>query len=773
MTHFVAVSGYIFKATHFNLVANYSREIFMTVSLFRPLPLLSLLFATSLLLAPQVNAQQVSIPHLKQGIVVDGKMDEAHWKKAQMIELKYEIEPNDKTAARVKTVAYIYEDGESLHVAIIASDPNPKDIVANLSNRDWMFQDDWSGIIIDTFNDNRSAYEFFVNPFGVQGDLRAEENNGWREDSSWDAIWESAGQINKDGYIVEMSIPFKALRFPEQEGPLTWNLGLMRIYPRDNRYQFANYDGDKSKTCSICQFDSIVGFENITPSKNVQITPTITANRSDTREPNEDEWNNGSLKTEPGVDLRWGITPDMVLNATVNPDFSQVEADSTQLDVNNTFSLFVEEKRPFFLDGADYFNSQRFNLVHTRNIARPDYGVKLTGKSGDHSYAALVANDESTNFLMPGNEGSSIATIKAKSEIAILRYKMDVGERSSIGAHITNRQSTDYKNTVASIDGSHWFNDTDRLTYQAVWSDSDNPNEIVEDFNVAKSQQGNAISLDIRRETKEFNLKAGYNDVSEDFRADLGFMGRSNFKKFYTGGEYRWYGEKNDWLNRWGFFGDIDRTEDQDGNMLEEEAEIHLNLRGRHQFFSNMGVVVRNYAYDGQIFKEEQVMGHARIRPTAKITVSGFARAGKQIDFANSQLGDILVMEGSLSWEPTHQLALELDYNFRELEVDDQTLFTAKSADAKISYQFDIKSSVRLVLQHVNVERDLALYNTPSDYDAVYKGFNTQLLYSYKVNPQTLVFVGYADNGYQDDDLKRVERTGRTVFAKFSYAWQM
>ncbi|MDP2562717.1 carbohydrate binding family 9 domain-containing protein [Psychrobium sp. 1_MG-2023] len=715
----------------------------------------------------------ITIPQIKNKIEIDGEMNETAWANATKLDLAYEKNPGEGIAARVKTTAYFYEDGENLNVAIVANDPNPEQIRAHLSDRDKMFQDDWAGIVIDTFNDKRTAYEFFVNPIGVQGDIRMEDNNGWREDTSWDAIWDSAGKITDKGYIVEMSIPFKALRFPEAQGPLTWNIAVLRTYPRDHRYQFTNYKDDRTVQCNICQFDNISGFSNIKPSKNIQVTPTLTINRSDKREAEQANWDNGDGNTDAGIDLRWGVTPDMVLNATLNPDFSQVEADSGQLNVNNTFSLFYRERRPFFLDGADYFDGERLNLVHTRNIANPDYGVKLTGKTGNHTYALLSANDEATAFLLPGNQGSDLAELDKKSQATIARYKMDIGERSSIGAHLTNRQGDGYKNTVASVDGRYWFNDQDSFSYQAAWSDSDNNPHLVKEYELEEKQTGHAISMQLKRDTRDYTLRASYSDTGEDFRADLGFVRQADYRRAVIGGERRWYGEDGAALNQWGFWSDVDRTEDQNGLLLEEEAEIHLNLQGRHQFYSNMGVVTRNKHHKGKYFDETQFMAFARIRPVSAINVRAFTRIGKQIDYANVQLGDTFVLNSGLNWNVNDHLSIDLDHNYNRLDVDEGRLFTANLTDARFTYQFDLKSYLKLVIQYRDVDRNVELYKTPDDYDASFKGFNTQLLYSYKLNPQSLIFVGYADKGQQDDEFDKLKRTDRTVFAKFSYAWQM
>ena len=166
---------------------------------------------------------------------------------------------------------------------------------------------------------------------------------------------------------------------------------LMRNYPRDVLYQISNMGFDRDVKCSLCQFDKLTGLSDIESSKNVQLTPTLTALRHDDKAQLPGDWENGNIDTEAGLDLRWGLTKDAVLNATINPDFSQVETDSLELDVNTTFSIYYAEKRPFFLDGASYFKSSLFELLYTRTIAEPTLGAKLTGKTDGHSYALDVS----------------------------------------------------------------------------------------------------------------------------------------------------------------------------------------------------------------------------------------------------------------------------------------------------------------------------------------------------------------------------------------------
>ena len=724
-----------------------------------------------------VRKHSYQLPHIEQAAVIDGKIDEAVWQNALPIELKYENKPGEGTRARVATLAYIYEDGENLYVAIKADDPEPAQIRGSLRDRDALWMDDNVGIILDTFNDQRGAYQFYVNPLGVQADMRMSDTDGWDEDDSWDAIWDSAGQITDEGYVVEMSIPFRALRFPDVEGPLTWNIAVWRNYPRDTKVEMANYRSNRDLKCNICQFEQLKGFEQIAASNNFQVTPTLTVSRNDTRETPDGEWQQGEVDNEAGFDLRWGVTQDMVLNATLNPDFSQVEADSGQLDVNNTYSLFFPEKRPFFLDGADYFSSERFDLVHTRNIAEPDYGTKLTGKSGEHSYGLLVANDQQSTFLIPGNQGSDLANVKGKSDITIASYKMDYGDRNNLGVMMTRRSGPAYSNTVASMDGIYWLDEGHKLSYQLLFSESDNPLSLQaskddDGFELAPQQRDHAYSVAYNYNSRDYNFYANYKDIGEDFRADLGFMTQADIKRAVIGGRRTWYGDEDSRWTRWAIFGDWDKSYDQNGKLLEEEVELHGNLQGPMQFFSNFGLEHRKRFYDDEYFNETQFKTYTEFTPLSGLTFEGFMRLGKQIDFANTRLGDVFLLESTVIWQATRHLEVDVTHEFNTLKVDGGRLFTANLSDVRLSYQFDSRNQLKFVVQYTDIDRELSLYKDPGDREANNRYFSSQLIYSYKINPQTLFFFGYSDSGKQEEEFVDLTRTDRTVFAKFSYAWQ-
>ncbi len=439
------------------------------------LAVFALSFPVTQLFAQDSDRFLYDIPRTSQTPAIDGEVDEREWADATRIDVATEFQPGDSIPAAVGAQALLMENGEILYVAFIADDPNPEAIRAFYRDRDTAWDDDWVGVVLDTFNDERRAYQFMVNPLGVQTDAIQDDING-NEDDSWNAIWESAGQITAAGYSVEMAIPLKQLRFTPTDSEQTWGLDLVRHYPRDRRSRISMKPRDRDIACYLCQIGKVQGFADLESSRNLEVIPFVTATSVHTRDPEAGTgWQTGEVDPNTGLDVRWGITQDLYLNATINPDFSQVEADSAQLDINNTFSLFFPERRTFFLDGADYFDTAQ-NLVHTRNIADPSYGTKLTGKTGPHSFGLLNARDETTSFLLPDNLSSRLVALQGlETDVNIARYRYDVFSTSSVGALVTDRRGDGYSNTVMALDAVLRPSDADVITMQTVRSESSNP----------------------------------------------------------------------------------------------------------------------------------------------------------------------------------------------------------------------------------------------------------------------------------------------------------
>ena len=335
----------------------------------------TILSVISLLQGLVGQAQAAEIPTLlpATAMTVDGRLDESVWQDASRININFNTLPTDQGVSDIATEAWVFDDGEILYIGFIAPDPEPELIRAFYRNRDTIWSDDVVGVKIDPYNNKQLAYQFFANPLGSQADSIENAQTG-HESSSWDGFWHAAGQLTDKGYVVEMAIPFAVMNFPPQAGLKTWALEFVRFIPRDQRLRLSSARISHANKCWVCQMPAYQGFAKAKSSTNVIIAPSLVAGRSEQRNVHQQQSWQGENNVELSLDGKWAVTPDITLNATLNPDFSQVEADAQQLSVNNPFTLFYAESRPFFTENADYFATPT-NLVHTRNISAPNIGA--------------------------------------------------------------------------------------------------------------------------------------------------------------------------------------------------------------------------------------------------------------------------------------------------------------------------------------------------------------------------------------------------------------
>ncbi len=710
------------------------------------------------------------LPRTQGEFEIDGLLDESAWQDAIRIDVDKETSPGENLAAKVSTTAYLVEDGEYLYVAFAAEDPNPAAIRAYLRDRDSAWQDDFVGIVIDSYGDERRAFEFFANPLGVQMDLTNDDINQ-NEDSSWDAIWDSAGRIHETGYIVEMQIPLNQLRFSQTDGEKTWGIDLLRFYPREHRYRFSNNLQDRNLNCYLCQFQKIRGLEGVEPGRDLEIVPTLTASQSSTTsDPGIEPLTSGGSDADAGVSLRWGITQDTTINLAINPDFSQVEADAAQLDVNNQFALFFEEKRPFFLEGADYFNSP-IQAVFTRSVADPSVGAKLSGKRGRHTYGVFTAEDKLTNLIFPGAFGSDSESLNLENTSVVGRYSLGFGRASSIGALVTGREGDDYHNYVGGLDMRWKVSDQHNLRIQHLRSSTEYPASVATEFEQPLgSFDGDATHVTYDYDSRNWFGYVRYRDFGAGFRADSGFIPQVNINQQVVGLGHVWHGDEDDWYSRLRLNGDWDITHDDDGRLLEREVEFEIGVSGPMQSYFEIGGFTRDRLFDDILFKENKLRLYGQLQPRGGVNVGVSARIGDQVDFANSRLGDEWRVSPFFHWNVNRHLLLRYEANFVSLDTKDGAkIFDAAVHDVRLTWQFSIRSFLRLTTQFQDVERNPDVHT--DTVDARSRDVGRQLLYSYKLNPQTVFFLGYSDALIDDDQLDSLTTTDRTWFMKLGYAW--
>lgn len=763
--------------------------------------IISLVFLLSqLAFSVAADTKPLTIPYLEGAITLDGVLNEPQWQQAAVEKLEYVTEPNENMTLPVETTVYSYEDGETLYIAFIALDPEPEKIRALYRDRDFIFGNDLVGVKIDTFNDRRLAYQFFVNPFGVQADLIENEMTK-NENDAWNAIWESAGQITDEGYIVEMALPLRIMNFPEGERTKVWGAEFIRFYPRQDDFRLANVPYDRNNACILCQLGEVDGFEKATQGQNLAIVPTVVAGKSRYRDIEETRDWTYEDNQEVGLDINWGITPEVTLQATLNPDFSQVEADVAQLSINNTFALFFSEQRPFFTENADYFSSN-LNLIYTRNVNAPDFGSKITGRIDEHSIGVFVANDDSTTFLVPGNLNSSVAELEEKSSNAAIRYRYDYSDALSLGVVSTLRKAGDYHNYVNGLDVRYLISDKDTLRAQVVVSDTQYPTELFRDFcdNDCDQQEdfselalrasnpeafsGINYRINYRHQERDWDFRADHYANGEDFRADLGFVSRVDRNTSVIGGGYNWWND-NSWWNRIRVHGDWDISHNDAGELIEKEAEIHFSVRGDYQTYLQISRVHRERVglrkdasvlrIDGNtdLFAEQQWRLYLEAYPNEILNFNVFASYGDQVDFDNNRLGDRLFIEGEVELNLGRHLYLGAYSLYSDLEFNNQQVFTARIIDTRMTYQFDARQFLRLIVSSASIDRNLANYNDDirATLDSEEDDIGVQLLYSYKINPLTKFFVGISDGSFRNDRISNFTSAEQSVFMKFSYAW--
>ncbi|GAA4882480.1 DUF5916 domain-containing protein [Ferrimonas pelagia] len=738
---------------------------------------------------------------------IDGDLSDPLWQHATVVDLTLQNDPGENTPAPVRTTAKVIANAETLYVAFIAEDPDPSRIRAQLTDRDKIWGDDLVGIKLDTWDQARLAYQFFVNPYGVQLDSIENELTG-RESEAWDGIWQSAGQITASGYQVEIALPLRLFSFNDRLDEQRWGIELVRFYPRENQYRLSATPVSRNQSCRLCQMGLATGLAGAKPGQQLQLTPSLALSRHESRPTPDDEWRRDD-SVEPALDLRWAITPDTLLNATINPDFSQVEADSGQLDVNTTFALYYPEKRPFYLDNADYFETLR-NLINTRNLASPEYGTKITGQRGKHLFGLLQTKDEKTNFLVPGNLSSSIAELGQSSDNFAARYLYDSTASWSLGSIASFRSSKDYQNSVVGLDGQWEITAQNKIKALYVRSETRYPdflrdqfcggdtpcdqpdkvecsfgdcdyNEQVLRLPVGETLKGDLLRVALYHNSRHLFGYANYERIDEAFRADLGFIDQVDFAKGAIGGGYIWYPQDH-FFHKIQLGGDVDRSENIAGEKLEEEIEFSGFVAGRNELFVELYGGLREIAGRRQdasnlalkdnapMFDETWLGLYGELRPVKPLKFGANIRIGDDIDYANNQLGEVFQINGWVNWKPHASISLNASHIHRTLDVPGGQLFAADLSDLRLHWQFTVRAFIRMTAIYTQLERDPALYRY-NRVDRHSERLSAELLYGYKVNPQTVFYLGYGEGQFSDDEFRDLSSDSRTLFAKFSYAW--
>ena len=499
---------------------------------------------------PPEKSQPITVPKFEQPPVIDGKLDEEIWQKAVVLKDFYQIQPGDNVPPSKPTEVLLGYDSKFLYIAFKATD-EPDKVRATVAKRDNIFQDDYVGFYLDTFNDKRKAFEAFFNPLGIQGDGILTEGRG--EDFSVDILMESKGIVHETGFNVEIAIPFKSLRFEAGKGKL-WGAHFFRRIKRFENELDSWMPFSRSIDSNLSQAGHLTGLEGISVERTIELIPSLTVSQNSRFVPSfnslPEPIDPGRIVNEP-VTLDLGLTAKFIpssavtVDLAINPDFAQVEADQLVVTANQRFPIFFPEKRPFFLEGIEIFQTP-ITAVHTRAIVDPDFAAKTTGKKGRTSFGLMVASDNGPGnlsaddrgelnsclerrLLDPGEVCDNEKFIDKNAYIGVLRLKHDVGKENSLGMVATSYNFIEKHNQVLGIDGRFRLNKQTTLTFQTLGTTSRNfffdP-----DDGETRYRTGNGFGYLFSYNVSGRNW--GYELYGEgftrDYRADVGFFQRTN-----------------------------------------------------------------------------------------------------------------------------------------------------------------------------------------------------------------------------------------------------
>jgi hypothetical protein len=512
----------------------------------------------SKIVIPPEKARPVTVPKIDPvGITIDGKPDEEAWRTASVFKDFYQTSPGDNIAPSKPTEVLMMYDEKNLYVAFKCWDEKDK-IRATVAKRDNVNGEDNVRMWIDTYNDQRRAYVLGFNPFGIQQDGIYTEGTG--ADFSVDIVMESKGVIEDWGWSVEVKIPFKSLRYSAGKGKL-WGFNAARNIDRFNDEFDQWLPDDRNVSGFLIKHGKITGLDGIKYERTLEVAPSITISETGSRKRtlpistanalgydpifypigvrDPGRFVNDPIKADLGLNLKYNMSPNVTLDAAINPDYAEIEADAPVVTANQRFPIFFQEKRPFFLEGKEIFESP-LQPFYSRTIVDPDFAAKLTGKTGKNTFGFLVASDNAPGNYSEDERGDPIIGpriapfVDENALFSVLRLKRDIGKENSVGFFGTARIFPKNRNFNGGFDGKFKLNPRTILTFQVIGTHS-RKNFYNSDIDRFEYRTGNGlgyyVNLDYTTDRHGWEFEAI--GRSKDYRADSGFTKRTNTNSFF------------------------------------------------------------------------------------------------------------------------------------------------------------------------------------------------------------------------------------------------
>ena len=716
--------------------------------------------------------RRISAPRLARAPVIDGRLDDPVWRDAAHVTDFFQRRPFDGAPATEASDIFVAYDSNNLYLGFHAHYTDPRMLRANRRDRDETFEDDLLLVYLDPFLDQQRAYVFTVNGYGVQGDaiLNTRGFGRGREgvprgDDSWDVLFDTAAEIVADGFTAEMSIPFKSVRYPRREAgaPHRWGLQIARIIGgKDEVVLWSPISRDVAGF--MPQMGVLEGMTDLSSSRNLELLPTFTAVRFGALDRATGLFADKAPRAEGGVNLKYGVTSNLTADLTLNPDFSQIESDLPQIEVNQRFALFYPELRPFFIEGAEIFDVEGpITAVHTRRIVDPRFGAKLTGKVGRTTVGVLYADDEAPGAA--DDPAHSAPGHVARTFVGRVRY--DLYGESHVGALFTDRELLDGHSRLAGFDANFRLDDNHSVGARALGS---------RHRDLAGAERtGHLLDAEFRRQGRHLRYTLGAYELSPDFRTDVGFVQRTDQRVLSGFGSYVWWPEQ--WLLRWGPEFNYLRNHDFRGALQDEAGGAGLNFA-----FVNSSFVATNLdreleRYQGIDFVKTRFRVFGRTDASRRIGLTVEYRRGDQVLFDpdNPYLGHETGVSAIVNLRPIPRLtsAINVDTNrFTDPRRGGAEVFEVRILRALTTWQFTGRLRVRNI----------------SEYNTFDRTFDLNVLLTYRVNAGTVFYAGYDDHYQQADRIdwnaERDElaasrfyaagrrRTNRAVFLKFQYLFR-
>ena len=563
----------------------------------------------------------VKIPRLDAAPVIDGKLDDPIWQKAALFGDFLETNPGDNVKPINPTEFMMGYDSKHLYLAFRVKQDKDK-VRATVSRRDNIFNDDYIGVFLDTFNDRRQAYIFFFNPLGLQGDGTMTEGRG--EDYSVDLVYESKGILTEDGFTIEAAIPFKSLRYEAGKNK-NWGIHIFRRIKYNNNELNSWMPMNRSVSGMLNQAGSITGLEGIETTRQLEINPSFTVSESGRRTRFTFDGNPGgryineSVKAEFGMTAKFSLTPTTTLDFAYNPDFAQVEADAPVSTANVRFPIFFQEKRPFFLERIDIFQSG-LNLVNTRAIVDPDVAVKLTGRRGKNTFGIMYASDnapgnyssderqglfdcqQSRIVNASQNCGSIERFVDKNADIGVFRLKRDIGTQHNLGFFATTYNFPERNNHTAGFDGRIKLSPKTVADFQIVGTNSRRPFYDADlDRNIYRTGNGLGYRTFLERSDRNLYLNFLAQGRSTDYRADVGFTNRVDTNYFGSTVRYQTDRDAKKAIIFKRLFNESNFSFDWKGRSQNYQSNTQGMLALQRQFFIGAGI---EFGYE-RVFEHE------------------------------------------------------------------------------------------------------------------------------------------------------------------------